>query len=66
MTSTTYKEQVYNYLRKNRKYIPSSEIRGIGGKDGLRRLRELRAEGRNIISRKNPKTGEWEYRLQGK
>ena len=59
----TYKEKVYAHLRRNRKYIPGSEIAQIGGKDGLRRLRELRAEGIAITSRKNPKTGVWEYRL---
>jgi hypothetical protein len=60
----TYKDKVYTYLRKNRKYIPGSEINQIGGKDGLRRLRELRAEGVPIVSRQNPKTGVWEYRIK--
>jgi len=63
ISTTTKKEAVYNYLRKNRRYIPGPEIEAAGG---LRRLRELRSEGKNIVSRKNPKTGAWEYRLQGK
>ena len=63
--STTRKEKVHAYLKKNRKYIPGSVLNSpeIGGKDGLRRLRELRADGINIVSRKNPETGVWEYKI---
>lgn len=34
----------------------------VGGTEGLRRLRELRADGINIVTRKN-KQGTWEYKL---
>lgn len=67
MTDTiTRKEAVYTYLRKNRKFIPGSELTTdeVGGKQGLRRLRELRAEGIEIVSRKNPETGSHEYKIK--
>lgn len=61
----TRKERVYNYLKKNRKYVPGHAITdpAIGGTEGLRRLRELRADGEKILKRRNPKTGQWEYKL---
>lgn len=61
----TRKDRVITYLKRNRKFVPGYEITTpeIGGTEGLRRLRELRADGHNIISRKNPKTGNWEYKL---
>jgi hypothetical protein len=61
----TRKETVHKYLKKNRKYIPGHELTRpeVGGTEGLRRVRELRADGINIITRKNPETGQWEYKL---
>lgn len=64
-TVKTRKDKVHSYLKKNRKYVPGYELTKpeIGGTEGLRRLRELRAEGVNIISRKNPNTNVWEYKI---
>lgn len=61
----TRKDLVHQYLKKNRKYIPGHELTTaeVGGTEGLRRLRELRADGINIQSRKNTETGAWEYKL---
>lgn len=63
--SMTRKESVHKYLKKNRRYIPGSEINTpeVGGKDGLRRLRELRADGINIVTRRNPETKQYEYKI---
>jgi hypothetical protein len=62
----TRKERVYSYLKSQRKYVPGYELTKpeIGGTEGLRRLRELRAEGIDIISRKNPETGSYEYKIK--
>lgn len=59
------KDKVYSYLRKRRKYVPGHELTepDVGGPEGLRRLRELRAEGISISTRRNPKTNQWEYKL---
>lgn len=62
MESMTRKQAVYTFMKRNRKYISGRIINEVGGKDGLRRLRELRAEGVPITSRKN-KDGSWEYKL---
>jgi hypothetical protein len=61
----TRKEAVRTYLKKNRRYIPGTDLTAdeVGGKQGLRRLRELRAEGMPIITRRNPDTGTFEYKL---
>lgn len=65
-TTLTRKERVHQYLKKNRRYVAGYELNTpeVGGTEGLRRLRELRAEGVNIISRKNPETGIWEYKIK--
>lgn len=65
-TTMTYKEKVHKYLKQNRRYVSTSELNNpeIGGKDGTRRLRELRADGINIISRRNPETGMYEYKIK--
>jgi hypothetical protein len=62
----TRKERVHSYLKRNRKFVPGYELTRptVGGTEGLRRLRELRAEGVNIISRKNPETGSYEYKIK--
>lgn len=59
------KDKVYSYLRRRRKYVPGPELTSeeVGGPEGLRRVRELRAEGMNISTRRNPHTGLWEYKL---
>jgi hypothetical protein len=64
-TTLTRKEKVLSYLKKNRRYVPGYELTTpeVGGTEGLRRLRELRADGTNIISRKNPETGIYEYKI---
>jgi hypothetical protein len=64
-TKSSRKERVFKYLKSNRKFVPGHELTTpeIGGTEGLRRLRELRAEGNNIISRRNPTTGNFEYKL---
>jgi hypothetical protein len=64
-TQLSRKDRVFSYLKKNRRYVAGFEIASpeVGGTEGLRRLRELRAEGNNIISRRNPTTGNFEYKL---
>jgi hypothetical protein len=64
----TRKEAVLHYMKRNRRYIPGSDLTTdeVGGKQGLRRLRELRADGQNIITRRNPDTGTFEYKLARK
>lgn len=64
--SKTRKERVHSYLKANRKYVPGYELTTpeIGGTEGLRRVRELRADGINIVSRKNPETGIYEYKIK--
>ncbi|MDB5280837.1 MAG: hypothetical protein JWR61_5792 [Ferruginibacter sp.] len=61
----TRKQLVLSYLKKNRKYVPGYELTRpeVGGTEGLRRLRELRADGINIISRRNPDSGDYEYKI---
>jgi len=62
----TRKELVLSYLKTNRKYVPGYELTSplVGGTEGLRRVRELRADGVNIVSRKNPETGTFEYKIK--
>lgn len=59
------KDLVLKYLKKQRKYVPGYELNTpeVGGSEGLRRLRELRADGINIVSRRNPTSGVYEYKL---
>ncbi len=61
----TRKQKVYDYLKKRRKYVPGHELTTpeVGGTEGLRRVRELRAEGTSISVRRSATTGQWEYRL---
>ena len=60
----TQKEAVYNII-KSRKWTPGDMIKNAGGgRDGLRRLRELRAEGYEI-KRRN-RLGQNEYRMVSK
>ena len=53
--STTYKAAVAQTLVGNPKtWINTSTINEIGGPGGTRRVRELRAEGWSIKTRRNP------------
>lgn len=66
MISSTARERVYNIL-KSRRWTPGYELTapGVGGSEGLRRLRELRADGFEIKSRKIENSNAFEYRLIG-
>lgn len=59
--TATKKDMVLSYMKKNRKYLPGQMIEEATGDKGLRRLRELRADGLKIEKRRND--GTWEYRL---
>jgi hypothetical protein len=60
-TSPTFKEAVHAVLR-SRRWTPATDIEAVGGADGLRRMRELRADGYEIKSRIAP-SGYSEYRM---
>lgn len=59
----TRKQRVFNVL-KSLKWIPGYELTTVevGGTEGLRRVRELRAEGYNIKVRRTDE-GTFEYRM---
>jgi hypothetical protein len=60
---TTYKQRVLALL-KPRRWTSSFDIQGVGGLDGLRRVRELRADGYEIKRRPDATDpGQYEYRL---
>lgn len=67
MTHSTTRERVYNIL-KTRRWTPGYELTkpGTGGSEGLRRLRELRAQGYDIKSRRIEGSNAFEYRLVGR
>lgn len=45
-------------------WVDGEELEAVGGRDGLRRMRELRDEGYVIARRPDPrKGGRWQYRL---
>lgn len=65
----TRKEQVLTYLEARKgTWVDGPEIatEEVGGSEGLKRLRELRAEGHVIFNRKHPDPGRdvWQYMLQ--
>jgi|1185.fasta_scaffold1662310_2 hypothetical protein len=60
---TSAKNRVYRYLKSQRKYVPGPELVPIGGTEALRRVRELRSEGVNVLTRRNTVTGVWEYKI---
>lgn len=64
---TTARERVYNAL-KSRHWTPGFELTKpeVGGSEGLRRLRELRAQGFDIKRRKITGSNAFEYRLAGR
>jgi predicted DNA-binding ArsR family transcriptional regulator len=58
----TIRGEVYSALKKNRKWMTTTEIEDTTGDFGLRRLRELRADGLSIEKKRNP-DGSYSYRL---
>ena len=67
----TRKEQVLDYLVKRKdEWVDGPEIANevVGGSEGHKRLRELRAEGRIIEARRHPDPARdiWQYRLLDK
>lgn len=66
MNGSTARERVYNALR-SRRWTPGFALTTpeVGGSEGLRRLRELRAEGFEIKSRRMNDSNAFEYRLIG-
>lgn len=67
MKSTTARERVYDVLR-SRRWTPGFALTEpeVGGSEGLRRLRELRAQGFEIKRRKIEGSNAFEYRLVGR
>lgn len=67
MKGATARERVYNVLR-SRRWTPGFDITSpdVGGSEGLRRLRELRAQGYDIKTRKIEGSNAFEYRLVGR
>lgn len=63
----TRKQRVYAAL-KSRRWTPGFELTTpeVGGSEGLRRLRELRADGYDIKVRRSTDGDYFEYRLVGK
>jgi hypothetical protein len=60
------RQAVRSYLSDRlNEWIPGYELTApdVGGSEGLRRLRELRADGLPIEGRKKAKSTAWEYRL---
>lgn len=64
MKTATKKEAVRKALRKGR-WTPGYELTrpDVGGTEGLRRLRELRAEGLNVQMRRAKHGNYFEYRI---
>ena len=62
----TRKGRVFALLR-SREWVTGPEIANaeVGGSEGLRRLRELRADGWVIEEQKHPQRQVWMYRLVG-
>jgi len=58
----TVKGEVYSLLKK--KWVDHLDIESTVSGDGMRRLRELRADGVNIAKRYNQKTGTYQYKVQ--
>ena len=68
LSSRTRKQQVLEYLAQNgNHWVDGTEIATpqVGGSEGLKRLRELRAEGYPILTRRhpNPNKDVYQYRL---
>lgn len=62
----TRKRAVLGYLQDRRgSWVDGYELATpeVGGGEGLRRLRELRAEGWNIEERSMPNSTAWQYRI---
>ena len=55
------KGQVYSLLKK--KWADYIDIESTVSGDGMRRLRELRADGVNIVKRYNSSTGTFQYKV---
>lgn len=67
MKGTTARERVYNALR-SRRWTPGFDLTSpeVGGSEGLRRVRELRAQGFEIKTRRIEGSNAFEYRLAGR
>lgn len=68
LSTKTRKELVLDRLRAaNGEWVSTAELssKEVGGSEGIRRLRELRADGHNIERRPSPDkaTSQWQYRL---
>lgn len=68
LSHMTRKEQVLDLLKRNlNEWVNGTELATevVGGSEGLKRLRELRAEGYLIERRKHPSPGReiYQYRL---
>lgn len=62
----TRKQLVFEFLWVNRdRWVTGPEIANeeVGGSEGLRRLREIRAMGLTIAERKHATRAVWEYRM---
>lgn len=63
----TRKEQVLAYLKEHPGWVDGPDISNetVGGSEGLKRLRELRADGHEIKMRQHPDPNRdiWQYRL---
>ena len=60
---TSAKERVQRFMADGQ-WHTASEIREVGGSEGLRRLRELRQDG-HVIDKRKVKGGLYEYRVCG-
>lgn len=58
----TRKELVLKLLQ-SREWTSTMEINEVGGSEGTKRVRELRAQGYPILTRPREKGSQWEYRL---
>jgi hypothetical protein len=68
LNETTRREQVLSHLQKHsNQWVDGPELANeeVGGSEGLKRLRELRADGHRIITRAHPDPGRdiYQYKL---
>lgn len=69
MSTLTRKDLVLQYLKAHPGWVNGPELASpaVGGSEGLKRLRELRADGYPIERRRHPDKNRavWQYRLAG-